>query len=162
MFKMKMSLTCSPYTKNRFIVRGDKQLYDKLLKSVTRKARWNSRIPNEEPGWVVPNEFRKEVDKLVETLKLADMEKRAKPRQQQKKYHRAVSDEDTDSQGEDGEDGEDGNILSEEIGAPVIDYYKSFAETPNVKIPSYSQEEDNESEDSESHFPKPGERLSSS
>ena len=83
------SLTYDVYTHDTLAVHGNKKLYHTLIKSIG--GRWSSRLKIGGPGWIVPRDKQKELDDIIMTHKFSVMEKNAKPRQEQKRYHRSVS-----------------------------------------------------------------------
>ena len=58
-------LTYEPYNKKSLAVRGDKKLYQKVIKQLN--GRWNARMKGGE-GWLIPIEKEKEIIKLIKAL----------------------------------------------------------------------------------------------
>ena len=81
-------LSYEKYNKNRLAVRGDKDKYQNLIKSIG--GRWNSRMRGGE-GWMIPTNKEKILKNLIKSLQKTPEKKR--------KYHR----EGSDSEGSDSE-----------------------------------------------------------
>ena len=62
---MSNKLTVEVYNKNRLAVRGDRNLYNDLVKGIG--GRWNSRMHGGE-GWIIPIEQKKDVENLIKSL----------------------------------------------------------------------------------------------
>lgn len=73
-----MTLTFKEYKKDSLLVHGNKTFYQKEMRKLG--ARWNSRIKNEEPGWVLPS------SKLDELLAVIESDNNSR-----NKYHREGS-----------------------------------------------------------------------
>ena len=58
-------LTCEVYNKTRLAIRGDRALYNDLVKKIG--GRWNSRMHGGE-GWIIPIEQREVVEDLINSL----------------------------------------------------------------------------------------------
>ncbi len=91
-------VTYAPYNKKSLLVHGDREKYGTKIKEVG--GRWNNRVKGG-PGWTVPVENEKDLKKLILDLKkeerLETMSNRAKPNKEQKRYHRAVSDPESET-----------------------------------------------------------------
>jgi hypothetical protein len=88
------SLTYDVYNEKSFAVRGDKELYQKRIKQI-KGSRYNPRLRGG-TGWLVPRDKQNELDALIQKInldnRLKTMQSHAKSRKDQRKYHRAVSD----------------------------------------------------------------------
>lgn len=82
-------LTYDIYTHDTLAVHGDKKMYHKLIKSIG--GRWSSRLKIGGPGWIVPRDKQGELDEIIMSYKFSSMQKNAKSRVDQKRYHRSVS-----------------------------------------------------------------------
>jgi len=84
------NLTYEIYSHDTLAVFGDKRSYHKLMKSLG--GRWNSKLKiGSGAGWILPREKQTELDEIIMTQKFSVMERNARPRQSQRKYHRSVS-----------------------------------------------------------------------
>jgi hypothetical protein len=84
-------ITYTTYNERSFIVRGDKEKYKDLIKTIG--GRWNSRVKDGEPGWLVGFDKEDELKKLIDLVKKADNINNigVKSRKTQNKYRRALS-----------------------------------------------------------------------
>ena len=91
-------LTYTSYNKKSLLVHGDREKYGNKLKEIG--GRWNTRVKGG-PGWTVPSSREGDLKRLIVSLqkeeKVEIMRSHAKPVREQKKYHRAVSESDTES-----------------------------------------------------------------
>ena len=98
---MSQNLTYEKFNKDKLAVRGDKELYGKLIKKMG--GRWNSRLKGGE-GWFVPIENEDKIKQLIETVNkgesIANLKAGAKSRKEQNKYRRAVSPSNSDHDSE--------------------------------------------------------------
>jgi hypothetical protein len=69
---MSDKLTFEIYNKNRLAVRGDRDLYNDLVKSIG--GRWNSRMHGGE-GWIIPIEQKSILEDLINALGCDDKNK---------------------------------------------------------------------------------------
>jgi len=96
---MTNNLVYEKYGKDKLAIRGDKDLYSNLLKSIG--ARWNSKMKGGE-GWLLPIESEEKLKSLIETVSKSDnienMKKGAKPRKTQTKFRRATSPSNSDDE----------------------------------------------------------------
>jgi hypothetical protein len=136
-----MTLEYYPHSKKKdyLIVFGDKDLYHLQMKKIS--GRWNSKLQHEDKvgGWVVPirNEdvLKQFCAKVQKHQKMTEIESTGKPRKEQKKYHREVSNTDEENK-------------------KAMEFYKTYSTKPEFKSPVYSQE--SKSDDSEEgDFPSP-------
>lgn len=78
------------YNPEKLVVFGDKKQYHSVLKRIG--ARWSTKLQfNLGSGWLVPRNRQADLDKIILDDKLNDMERHARSRHDQRKYHRAVS-----------------------------------------------------------------------
>lgn len=160
-------LTYEKYSGKNFVVRCDKKnkaIYGDAILTI-EGSRWSSRL-NGGGGWLVP--LDKEVvlqqvisqfvqQKAPSTNVLDEMKERAKPRQSQKKYHRAMSEDEYTGDDEE-ETKEDKTVTAENASieemfhpktdSKMLDYYKKFTKNPRSRSPSRS-------DDSSNKFPSP-------
>lgn len=71
------------------VVYGDRDKHQKFIRSID--GRWNSKIKNSEPGWLVPIEKEKALKEYIKKLTITTLNSNVKSRKSQKKYHRAIS-----------------------------------------------------------------------
>jgi hypothetical protein len=95
-------ITYSAYNAKSLAVRAtDRDKYQPLLKELD--ARWNSRMKDGNgPGWLVPVENEEKLKQLIISTKNQNLDKIAgnkKSRKEQKKYKRAISKSDDESEG---------------------------------------------------------------
>jgi len=104
-------LTYREYNKNSFVVLGDREKYGYLMK--TLGARWYSKLKTSDPAWLVPQAREVELKKLIDRIEkenlgfknlddekdteLESIKDTMKSRKSQNKYHRAVSNEEEES-----------------------------------------------------------------
>lgn len=85
--------TYKKHNSTSLLVHGDRETHQKFIKSIN--GRWNSKIKNSDPGWLVPIENEKVLKEYISKLNII------KSRKSQNKYHRAISvsssDDDEDS-----------------------------------------------------------------
>ena len=125
---MSCGLTIETYNNQRLAVRGDRERYQELMKTVS--GRWNPRMHGGE-GWLVPIANKEQLIFLIDSLEeeseeaddLEEIVSHIKSRKEQKKYHREQSEdersdsedsEDSEEQSEDKEDSEDSEEQSED------------------------------------------------
>lgn len=78
------------YDYGSLVVFGDKKRFGSYMKKL--KGRWSSKLKYDlGAGWIVPESKREELDRLILEFQFQDMEKNARSRHDQRKYHRAVS-----------------------------------------------------------------------
>lgn len=128
-------LTYESYNDKSFAVRGDRAIYDGLLKKIG--ARWHPRMKGGE-GWLLNRSDEDALIELIEDQKksqrLDEIAESARSRKGQKKYHRGES-EDEGSDGSDGSDGSERSERSESEERPVVE-----AKSPSDLEPSESDE----------------------
>ena len=149
--KMSLSYEPHPSLKDKFLVFGDKKLYNKLLAKFL--GRWHPKHAREgfEGAWVVPvsskDAFLEVYNQIDRQNQIKQIQQSGKSRKDQNKYHRSVS-----MSPEKKLPPPVKNLSPEET--KVVDHYKKFSEPPSFRSPVYDQESsDNKSE--ESVFPKP-------
>lgn len=113
------------YSQKSFIIRDEMEGHEAVLRKIG--ARWNARLKSgKDKGWLISQSKQKELDEFFEMLeKIGGMQKHAKPRQEQDKYHRAVSDTESD--------------IDDEL---VAEYCKRFAKSPSQGTPYPSDDEE--------------------
>ena len=77
------------YNNTSLIVNGNKERHHKFIK--TLNGRWNSRVKEFQPGWLVPIEKETELKLYIDSLNIENLNKTIKSRKSQNKYHRAIS-----------------------------------------------------------------------
>lgn len=167
-------LTYDIYTHDTLAVHGDKKMYHKLIKSIG--GRWSSRLKIGGPGWIVPRDKQHELDEIIMSYKFSSMEKNAKSRQEQHKYHRSVScgkHTDNDIPTTTAQENttpvqdkpyEEEKTLEEmyqkhDMDSKVLNHYKKYSNSPSPvkthkkKKHYISSSSENDSSSSESDFP---------
>ena len=85
-------LVMEPFNDAYVIVYGNKEKLDPLLSVL--KGKWQAKLK----AWLVPKEYERKIEKMCSALanntKLTSMSKVVKKRKEQKRYRRAVSEED--------------------------------------------------------------------
>ena len=84
-------ITYQGYNKQSFAVFGDRSKYGNLIKSVG--GRWNARLKNFPPGWIVPRYREAELVKIIDSVNTEKTSTPAQPEPEKpkRKYHRAIS-----------------------------------------------------------------------
>ena len=100
------TITYKKYNNISFIVNGNKEIHQKFIK--TLNGRWNSRVKDFQPGWIVPIEKENDLKIYIESLNIDNLNKNIKSRKSQNKYHRAISVSSSD------DDEDDDNLSVEE------------------------------------------------
>lgn len=97
-------LTYTHYNDKSFAVRGDKTQYQNIIKQLG--GRWNSKMRGG-VGWLVPIDKEPQLKSLIEEISvtnnkqiqaLEEFKNHSKSRKEQEKYHRAVSENGSDSE----------------------------------------------------------------
>jgi hypothetical protein len=166
-------LTYDVYSYDTLAVHGDKKAYHKLIKSLG--GRWSSRLKLGGPGWLLPRDKEDELKDIIMSQRFSTMQRNAKPRQEQKKYHRSVSggkhqpEELPAPQEEKVEETSLEEVFQEDkIDPEVVNHYKKYSQSPSVSpvrpkkkkkqryVESSSSEDDEDSfsdDSSDSDFP---------
>lgn len=112
------------YSQNSFIIRDEMKGHETVLRKIG--ARWNPNLKKgTDKGWLISRKKQKELDDFFQNIeKISGMKQHAKPRQEQDKYHRAVSDTESD--------------IDDEL---VAEYCKRFAKSPSQGTP-YASDDD--------------------
>lgn len=78
------------YDYGSLVVFGEKKRYHSFMKKLG--GRWSSKLKYDlGEGWIIPDSKREQLDQLILDFQFQDMEKNARSRHDQRKYHRAVS-----------------------------------------------------------------------
>ncbi len=109
------TLVYEPYNHKSLVIRGDRSKYGTMIKNLG--GRWNPKLLKGGVGWTFPKSREGELKKMIESIKqdkqLSEMKNHAKSRKGQLKYHRAISEEESESE-EDENDEESENDDKEE------------------------------------------------
>lgn len=176
--KMTEELTYKVYNKTRLVVRGDKSKYGGIISNLG--GRWYGKL-KDGPGWTISRDKEPELKKLTKVVQedknLNNMKTSAKSRKNQKKYHRAISEKESDEDKEEEEDNkeEEENIetsdeessdeneqtIKNKIHKPfrkkvnkkhthddILTYYRSFAQSPKQR--RYAPSDSSSDEDTSS------------
>lgn len=128
-------LTYEPYTQKSFVVRATdetKERFHAQFRNIPN-CKWHTKLKGGGTGWLIPVESEDKLKEILRESELLQMKSHAKPRQIQKKYHRATSDTED----------------------AMVEYCHTFAKSPSFGSPSQSQSESGDSEE----FPNPEEDM---
>lgn len=157
------------YSYDTLAVHGNKKKYHGMMKSLG--GRWSSRLKiGDENGWIVPREKQGELDEIIMSQKFAKMERNAKPKNSQEKYHRAQSGskhlpKEVELPKEVKEEVKEDEKSLEEIfqkkpvESEVLKHYKKFSKSPSPSPPvkkskkSKKYESSSDEDSSDSDFP---------
>ena len=102
------TLVYAPYNKKSLVIRGDRNKYGTMIKNLG--GRWNPKLLEGGVGWIFPRSREVELKKLIDSLnqdKLSEMKNHAKSRKGQLKYHRAISEEESESEDDEESENDD-------------------------------------------------------
>lgn len=131
-----MTLTYKVYKNKSLLIHGNRTQYQKEMRALG--ARWNSRIKNEEPGWILSIDNKEALDKLIND----DISSRDK-------YHREGSEVDTNSSdsnsvstsSESINEPEDVKVEVEDLASTEVEYkddvVEELKEIPEVIEPKF-------------------------
>ena len=105
-------LTYEKY-KNRLLVRGEKEKYKSCMKKL--EGRWYENLKGKS-GWSLPDYKEKQLMEIIEDSNaensLSNIKSQARPRKEQNKYHRAISEDEDSSNKSESEKSEEGENSS--------------------------------------------------
>ena len=112
---MAETLVYEPYNHKSLVIRGDRSKYGTMIKNLG--GRWNPKLLKGGVGWTFPKAREGELKKMIESIKqdkqMNEMKSHAKTRKGQLKYHRAISEEESESEDEEDEESDDEEENSE-------------------------------------------------
>jgi len=118
---------------DKIVVRGNKDKYDAILKTIGGK--WNASL-KAGPGWVIEREKEQKLKKLIGSLKsessLTQLKGNIKSRKEQKKFHRAISEIEFKKENLNLKSAKNNKEEEKKNG----DYYKKFKTSPKKKVVS--------------------------
>ena len=72
------NLVYQPYKTDSLVVRGNREKFQNFMKSLG--GRWNSKIKNGDPGWVISNSKEEELKLFINSNKLEKITEKVKSR----------------------------------------------------------------------------------